>query len=255
MRKNIFTLVAECAVLLLGGLAAADSPTEAADERKPEPAPVDWFVADPFPSLGYEPTFGDGCYFVQLASHGAFYGELKVTAEQHRVLNALRMAHEQLDTQKKQDLIREFGRLPSEEWTKWRKQNWDDARELAGALMGDAARQRVEQLLVQKQGMRAFTDPAMADKFGLSADQRAGVQKSIAEHVQRVKKLEEDLAAAQRAIDKPEAERAAESFRLRKAKNQAGVDSYRRNWEDVYHILTAEQRAQYLELRGRLMGK
>jgi hypothetical protein len=243
------------AILISGRLAVADEPAGAADERELAAAPADWFVADPYPDLGFDSTFGDGMHFIRLASHHACQAELKITAEQMRTLANLRKAHEQLDTDKQQELIREFGRLPSEEWIKWRKQNWSDARELAGALMGDAAKQRLEQLLVQKQGMRAFTDPQMAEKLSLNDAQRGEVRKAIVEHSQRVKKLEADLAAAERAIDKPEAERAAELLRLRKEKNQAGVASFRRNWDDVYHVLTAEQRAKYLELRGKLVTK
>jgi hypothetical protein len=113
----------------------------------------------------------------------------------------------------------------------------------------------VEQLVVQKHGMRFFTDPQMAEKLALTDEQRAAVRKSVVEHSQRVKELTADLAAAERAVDKPEAERAAELLRLRKEKNQAGVASFRQNWDDVYHILTAEQREKYLELRGKLMAR
>jgi hypothetical protein len=251
MRTHFWRSALALALLICGAAVFADEREAAPAEKESEPVPADWFQPDPYGELGYDASFGDGINFIRLASHPACQSELKITAAQMKTLADLRKAHEQLDAEKQRELIRDFGRLPSDAWTKWRTQNWNDARELAGALMGEAARQRAEQLLVQKQGMRAFTDPKMAEKLSLTDEQRTAVRKAIVEHSQRITKLNADLAAAERAVDKPEAERAAEFFRLRKEKNQAGVASYRRNWDDVYHVLTAEQRAKYLELRGK----
>lgn len=228
---------------------------EAADERKVAPVPADWFVTDPYPEIGYDSSFGDGMNFIRLAAHPACQAESKITAEQVRTLADLRKAHEQLDSAKSKQLIMEFGRLPSEEWIKWRTENWTDARALASALISPEANQRLEQLLLQKKGMRAFTNPEFAAELELTDAQREQVVKSIVAHTQRLKDFDADLAAAQRGIDKPEAERAAEDLRLRKERNQAGVASFRRNWDDVYDLLTAEQRAKYLKLRGKLVRK
>lgn len=234
-------------------LAIAEEHVDVVDEKRVA-TPADWFVSDPYPELGYDATFGGGMSFIRLASHPACQGELKISPQQVRTLADLRKAHEQLDSDKEQEFVREFGRLPGEAWMKWRMQNWNDARELAGALIGGEAKQRLEQLMVRKQGMRAFTDLQMAEKLSLSEEQRGEIRNAIVEHTQRLQKLAADLADAERAVDLPEAERASELLRLRKEKNQAGVASLRRNWDDVYHVLTAEQRAKYLELRGKVLA-
>lgn len=254
MRDHILKSLSVVALLMFGGWCVASETADATDGRKADAVPADWFVSDPYPELGYDSTFGGGMSFMRLASHHACQGELKLTVEQVRTLAMLRKAHEQLDADKEKELVREFGRLPGEAWAKWRTQNWSDARELAGALMGVEAKQRVEQLMVQKQGMRAFTDPQMAEKLSITDEQRIAIRKAIVEHSERVKQLTADLAAAERAVDKPEAERAAELLRLRKEKNQVGVASFRQNWDDVYHILTPEQRTKYVELRGKVLA-
>jgi beta-lactamase regulating signal transducer with metallopeptidase domain len=231
---------------------ADDKPVE--DKKtEPEKVPADWFQPDPYSELGLDTTFGDGWNYLRLASHPGCKTEIKINPEQQQSLSDLTKAHQALDSAKEKEL-RDRGGL-GEEWIRWRTQNWNDARTLAEILLTGEQKKRVEQLLIQKQGYRGFMHPQVVESLDMGDEQRDKVRKAIVDHSGRLNKIDADLAAAEQKIDKPEAEKAAELFRLRKERNAAGVASHRQAWDDIYLALTAEQRTKYLELRGKPVKK
>jgi hypothetical protein len=109
---------------------------------------------------------------------------------------------------------------------------WKETRQLIEAALTAKQNKRIEQIVFQRCGHAVFFYPKLAPELKLTEEQRDRLRAKLHEHIKRVKDNRE--AGGPRTF---------------------GGESYRRFWNQVYHVLTEEQREKFQELRGPPIGE
>lgn len=215
----------EVVQLLLDHGARPTPPPKAS--RRPQIAPqqanllTTWFRDAPCPQVGFPSVRETDRLHVLLAADSDVHDDLNATEDQRAVLSRLR------------------------EWTfeDLRDINGnDDQRQRVWAKASNRVRQilevkqwsRLKQLGIQQRRTEAFRYPELVPILKITEQQREKIEAAWQAHLKRV--------AAYRKLES--SDRAAR-----------GQESHRRCWDDIYHILTDQQRARFVRLRGPPIGK
>lgn len=132
---------------------------------------------------------------------------------------------------------RERSRLSAEYSAKMRELNQKSERDALG-LLSDAQRQRAEQLKLQRQGTRAFATTEVAEKLGLTPEQRTAIGKLTGR----------TSSFGGGRVQNPNPNTTAEE-RLQQARDEAAKRTAE-NREKILALLTPEQRAKWSEMTG-----
>ena len=124
------------------------------------PVPEDWFRPDPFPGTGHHSY--DGYNYAKLAADQEAGLALGIDDAQRAKLTAVWDKYIEQSRTISAQLVNEFGRLPNNEWKAAQEKIWGEGREAAAAILTEPQQQRIRQLLVQKEGLRAFQQPPLA---------------------------------------------------------------------------------------------
>lgn len=199
-----------------------------------------WLRQPPFGELGIPQYDEIDRYHVRLAAHAPVLREIDAEPPQSEVL---RVHYEVLQARSKEIGNRDREALQA---------LWKEIRETSEAVLTDAQRSRVRQILFQQLGYRVFLAEQFREDLGLSSDQRERIRAEITAHGRRVRANGRRHAdrAKQLADEVPAAELPVRLRQLNRQRVAQGIESHRRVWRAAYDILTPAQRKVFEKLRG-----
>ena len=216
--------------------------------------PQAWFRPDPYPNLGSVDEAGLGWQYVRIAANDGSRGELGVTTEQLKKLKQTFDAAQHRASAEEGRLRREHGKLPGDLWPAAYRKIFDEAQTDTHDLLSHQQHRRLEQLVVQRLGYRAFLIDRFQTELSLSDSQRQRAAEIWKAHVARVKEFDTEHGqgrVAADALDVTATERNKELHRLRSLRSWKGQRSHRQAWDEMYLALTEAQREKFETLRGR----
>lgn len=206
-----------------------------------------WFRPDPYPQLGAPAVLGRDRGIIEMAELAAAVGETGVSPQQRaeisKILKTTRARQSQLEHDL-HDEDRKVRSLAQEELNTM----WPASRSAVERLLEPVQVERIHQLSYQKLGYGAFLQADVQTALQLTDGQRAAIVRANSDHIGRIDGLDAELGLQK--LKHPELTPQHE-HELRSWRNARGVESHRQCWNDIYRILTPEQRAQFQALRGR----
>ncbi len=156
---------------------------------------VDFFPRIPYPGIGMNQEAGHGFHFLCIAGCPEAARDLEISQEQQKAIMA----------------------LFAEYWEKYGpiEIQWLKARDKARKLLNEKQNQRIEQVLVLREGFRAFLRKDIQQKIQLSEQQVTSINTLIQTH-----------------------------------RHRRGRNSLRRLGTDIQRLLSPEQRSRFDEIRG-----
>ena len=221
MNKNLLIALVLSATMIGTNWMFAQEPAS----NRPNPFPRAGGGPGGFPSVvNPDPT-------VTLLKLPEVQTELKLEADQAKKLDAI-----------SDEITRERARLNAEYNAKLNDLN-KKAKEESLGLLSDAQRRRTEQLQLQQQGERALARPEIAEKVGLSQEQRAEISKVISQRGPLVLNGRGGGNATPPNATVPVQER-IEQFREAATRRDTEMR------EKILAVLTPEQKTKWSELTG-----
>ncbi len=213
--------------------ADSSAPNATTTASAPNLVPDRWFRPDPYPLLKIFPEnpLGYIRMEIDLAAHQPAQLELELSAEQQKQIADIQISLLPLDREGKVS------------------ETTANARAKVLAILEPLQRARLNQLIWQRLGFRAFETPAMQTRLELSDKLKQALHQAWMDHTQRVLFLDAGLAELRQAGN-------ANAEQLRKAaadKKLRGIASYKRAWDAAYLILTDKQREKFDTLRGPMV--
>ncbi|QEF99113.1 hypothetical protein Mal15_31730 [Stieleria maiorica] len=242
-----------CKLMIWTGLAMACSSTlHGIDAQQPSdqhlPATItelidEWFWPDPYSHLGHVRNNGPGWEFVRIASDPQAGSDARLSADQIRLISAIAKNASENGTS---------GRVAE------REQRWRDAERDARKLLNQTQQQRVDQLVIQRRGYRAFSDPEMVEELTLTSEQSSMIRAAIKRHATRVAENARELTVREGRLRDQEdvdgEQLKTQSMALNRERVQRGWLSHRQVWSDIRMILSIDQARLFEELRGTRPG-
>ncbi|MCS7471481.1 hypothetical protein NZK35_32945 [Stieleria sp. ICT_E10.1] len=203
----------------------------------------DWFWPDPYSHLGHVRSNGAGWELLRIAADIKAGSDAGLSSEQISAIAAIY----RLTT-----ATTPKGSLAD------RQQHWHRAELETRKLLSEPQQHRLDQLVIQRRGYRAFLDSDLVTRIELSNDQMTRIRDAIAEHAKRIAENTRTLTAeSDRADD--EYPRLSEQDRshlekARREKVQLGWLSHQKTWNEIREILSPEQVKLFQKLRGARPG-
>ncbi|WP_145208161.1 hypothetical protein [Planctomycetes bacterium TBK1r] len=210
----------------------------------------DWFWPDPYSHLGHVRSNGAGWEWVRIAADVKAGTDAGLSSEQISAIAAIYRLTTASTPQ---------GPLSD------RQQHWHQAELETRNLLSETQQHRVDQLVIQRRGYRAFLESDLVTRLDLSTDQTTRIRDAIAKHTKRIAEntrrltAQSDRAAeSDRAADQPR--RASEQAgshleKARREKIQLGWLSHQKTWNEIREILSPDQVKLFRKLRGARPGK
>nr|WP_143548074.1 hypothetical protein [Rhodopirellula sp. SM50] len=240
-------LVCIGAAVFLGLPSMANEDSGVAEPKRPTTLTQlidDWFWPDPHSHLGHVRSNGAGWEWVRIAGDVRAGTDAGLSVKQVTAIAAI---------------YRQAGASTPPGTQADRKQHWRRAESKARQLLSETQQHRIDQLVIQRRGYRAFLDADLATRLDLSTDQRAGIRDAIADHAKRIAEYTRRLKAKTDRTgnkDQPISEHEELRFQTaRRDKVQLGWLSHQQTWNDIREILSPDQAKRFQELRGARPGK
>lgn len=186
--------------------------------------PADWFRPAPLPELGFPQVDSDYWQYVRVASHQKVLDEISASEMQRATMRQLYQDLTKAHAELYAGLTPEEKRKRAAELQKKREALWDKTRKLVEKTLTPKQRKRVDQIILQRHGHAIFFYPQLAPKLKVTEKQKTEMRADLETHQARVKE------------------------------GMNGRDSYRLFWDDVYDVLTEEQRERFQKMRGPVFG-
>ncbi|QDV44751.1 hypothetical protein Enr13x_46210 [Stieleria neptunia] len=243
-----------CLALICIGVAVFFPPTATANDEPGVAEPKrpttitqlidDWFWPDPYSHLGHVRSNGAGWEWVRIAGDSRAGSDAGLSAKQVTAIAAI---------------YRQAGASTPPGTQADRKHHWRRAESKARQLLSETQQHRIDQLVIQRRGYRAFLAPDLTTRLDLSTDQSARIRDAIANHGKRIAEYTRRLKAeTDRTGNEVQPTSKHEELRLqtaRREKVQLGWLSHQQTWNDIREILSPDQAKQFQELRGARPGK
>ncbi|MDV6030027.1 MAG: hypothetical protein F9B45_07950 [Phycisphaera sp. RhM] len=204
----------------------------------------DWFWPDPYSHLGHVQSNGAGWEWVRIAADVKAGTDAGLSLEQISAIAAIY----RLTTASTPK-----GSLAD------RQQHWHRAELETRNLLSETQQRRVDQLVIQRRGYRAFLESDLVTRLDLSTDQVMRIRDAIAKHANRIAENTRRLTAqSDRATDEPRRVSGQDGSHLEKARRekiQLGWLSHHKTWNEIREVLSPDQVKLFQKLRGARPGK
>ncbi len=203
----------------------------------------DWFWPDPYSHLGHVRSNGAGWELLRIAADIKAGSDAGLSSEQISAIAAIyRLTTASTPQGSRSD----------------RQQHWHRAELETRKLLSETQQRRVDQLVIQRRGYRAFLESDLVTRLDLSTDQATKIRVAIAKHAERIAENTRRLTAESNRAD-DESQRASErdGSHLEKARReriQLGWLSHQKTWNDIREILSPDQVKLFQKLRGARPG-
>ena len=192
---------------------------------------------------------GGGLNKLSLVANEAVQKEIKVTEEQKGSIKELT----DLYRGEQRDLYRSLRDLSDEERAKKREQfqkSTEETTSLLAEVLEDGQTKRLDQIILQLQGIRALRDEKVTKQLGVSKEQMAKLKSTFEANdaVQR-KRIEEFRRSFASFRDLSDEER--QKLRERAEKRREEAEKERKKFDtDVLALLTDEQKKKFESMKG-----